>query len=223
MPALISEILATRDNYEVVRDQIGAILAVEFANQKVLTGLEQPRVFLERTNPWGEFLDAPEEAVTPEQPQPIINVWFETWSGDGAASNIVERQKVEATYNIDCYGCGISKDDGFNAGGHLAADRVAAYEAQRAARLVRQILMSAHYTYLAMRGVVWKRWVQSVTMFQPQIDNKQAQRVVGGRLAFQVQFNEFSPQNAGEILEIIGIEVLRAETGQLYLRADYPH
>jgi hypothetical protein len=219
MPALINTILNTPDNFEVIRDQLAAILVVELANQQVLSGLEQPRVFVERSDPWGEFLDAPEaEPSTP--PAPIIHVWFETSTADGASSNIVERQKVDAIYNIDCYAAAVSAETD---GGHIAADRLAAFRAQATSRLARQILMSAHYTYLAMRGVVWKRWVQSLTMFQPQIDNKQAQRVVAGRLSMLVQFSEFSPQNVGETIELISVEVKRAETGEVYLLANYPH
>jgi hypothetical protein len=219
MPALIDAILNTPDNFEVIRDQLAAILVVELANQAVLSGLEQPRVFVERSDPWGEFLDAP-EAEPSAPPAPIINVWFETSTTDGAASNIVERQKVDAIYNIDCYAAAVSSE---TVDGHIAADRLAAFRAQATVRLARQILMSAHYTYLAMRGVVWKRWAQSVTMFQPQIDNRQAQRVVAGRLSLLVQFSEFSPQNVGETLELISVEVKRAENGEVYLLADYPH
>lgn len=222
MPALISERLTRADNFQVIRDQIAAILVVELANQKVLTGIEPPAVYLERSNPWGEFLNTPEEKPQGEPP-PIVNVWFESFAVDAAASNVVERQKVDAVYNIDCYGCAISKDDGFNDGGHLPADKTASLRAQDAARLVRQILMSGHYTYLGMQGVVWKRWLSSLTVFQPQISNRQAQRVVAARLAFQVQFSEFSPQNAGEILESILVEVKRAENGQVLLTAEYPY
>lgn len=219
MPALIDAILNTPDNFEVIRDQLAAILTVELANQAVLTGLEQPRVFVERSDPWGEFIDAP-EAEPSEPPAPIINVWFENSTTDGASSNIVERQKIDAIYNVDCYAAAVSAE---TVSGHIAADRLAAFRAQATVRLARQILMSAHYTYLAMRGVVWKRWAQSVTMFQPQIDNKQAQRVVAGRLSMLVQFSEFSPQNVGETLELVSVEVKRAENGEVYLLADYPH
>jgi hypothetical protein len=82
--------------------------------------------------------------------------------------------------------------------------------------------MSAHYTYLGLRGLVWKRWPTAITMFQPPSDNRQAQHVVAGRLALQVTFNEFSPQVTGETLETLSIEVFRAKTAELYLRADYP-
>lgn len=214
MPALISEVIgSTQDNVEIVRDQIAAILKIELANQAVLTGQPQPRVFLERSNPWGMFLEG-----SSSEP-PIINVWLDTLSYDGAASNIVERQKAEATFNIDAYGYGVSVP---NDTGHDPGDQRAALECHRAIRLARRILMSAHYTYLGLRGTVWKRWPQTITAFQPQIDNRAVQGVVAGRLALVVSFNEFSPQVTGELLETLSVEVLRAGTGELYLRADYP-
>jgi hypothetical protein len=214
MPALINEVIgSTLDNVEIVRNQLASILKVELANQAVLTGEPQPRVFLERSNPWGMFL----EGGTTEPP--IINVWFDTLTYDGAASNIVERQKADATYNIDCYGYGISVEDG---SGHVPGDQKASLECQRALRLVRRILMSGHYTYLALRGLVWKRWPQSVSMFQPQIDGRAVQNVVTGRFALSVSFNELSPQVTGEPLETLSVEVYRALTGELLMRADYP-
>jgi hypothetical protein len=214
MPALL-ELIDKRDNVEIIRDQIAAILKVELTNQEVLAPAQaQPRVFVERSNPWGEFIDAPAAS------QSIINVWHDSSNFDASASNIVERQKCAATYNIDCYGYAASSADG---AGHTPGDQAAAFECQRAVRMARNILMSAHYTYLGLRGLVWKRWPQTISMFQPQLDNRAAQRVVGGRLAFQVSFNEFSPQVTGELLELVSTEVLRAETGELYLRADYPH
>jgi hypothetical protein len=217
MPAQILELIDKHDNVELVRDQIAAILAVELAHQAVLSGVvDQPRVFVERSNPWGEFIDAPLTA------RPIINVWFDTATYDGRSSNIVERQTCQGTFNVDCYGYAVGVDDGNPVGGHSPGDESAALECQRAVRLARNILMSGQYTYLGMRGVVGKRWPLSLSMFQPQSDNRAVQRIVGGRLALQVQFNEFSPQVTGETLETLSIEVFRAGTGELYLRADYP-
>lgn len=217
MPAQILELIDKHDNVEVVRDQIAAILAVELAHQAVLSGLGQPRVFVERSNPWGQFIEADRTAQ-----QPIINVWFDTANYDGSTSNIVERQKCEATFNVDCYGYAVSVDGGNPGVGHSPGDQAAALECQRAVRQARNILMSAHYTYLGLRGLVWKRWPQSLSMFQPQSGTLAVQRIVGARLALQVVFNEFSPQVTGEDLETLSIEVFRAGTGELYLRADYP-
>jgi hypothetical protein len=217
MPAQILELITKQDNYEIIRDQIAAILLVELANQQTLSGgAPQPRVFIERSNPWGQFLEP-----TPLM-QPIINVWFDSSTFDESASNVVERQKCAATFNIDCYGAAVSVDDGNPAGGHQPADLQAALEAQRAERLARNILMAGVYTYLGLRGLVWKRFPQTVSMFQPQIDNRAVQRVVAARLALQVHFNEFSPQYVGETLETLMIEVFRKETGELLILAEYP-
>jgi hypothetical protein len=216
MPALISELITKVDNAEIIRDQIAAILAVELANQQLLSGGQpQPRVFIERANPWGQFLD-----VESPPAAPVINVWWDSSTFEEATSNVVERQKAEAVYNIDCYAGAPSSD--VQAGGHIPADEQAARETQRTVRLARNILMAGHYTYLGLRGLVWKRFPQTISMFQPQIDNRGAVRVMAARLALQVHFSEFSPQVTGEPLELLMIEVNRKETGELLLRAQYP-
>lgn len=217
MPALINEVIDKQDTFEIVRDQIGAILKVEFANQKALSGQEQPRVFVERANPWGEFIDGARCEA------PIINVWFDNATYDGRASNVVERQKCDGTFNIDCYGYGVSVDDGNTVGGHVPADAAAALECHRTARLARNILMAGAYTYLGLRGLVWKRWPQTLQVFQPQIDNRNVQSICACRLSLVVSFNELSPQVAGTTIETLSVEVLRAGTGELSLRAEYPH
>jgi len=223
MPALITELIDKTDNSELVRDQIAAIIAVEAAAQEALATaagkdprLWRLRTFLERSNPWSEFQ---EDVADQADATPIVNVSFESASADMSASNVVERQKMAGSFNVDCYGYGLSaaEDDG----GHVAGDEAAALEAQRAVRLVRNILMAGHYTYLGMRGVVWKRWPQSVTAFQPAIDGRTVQQIVACRLVLQVEYSEFSPQVQGEELELISATVKRAETGEIYITADY--
>jgi hypothetical protein len=214
MPALLEALLATPDNVEVVRDQIAAILAVEFANQGVLGLTPVPRVFLERSNPWGVLHEAPENLA------PVINVWFDTESFNGNASSITERQAAEGTFNVDVYAFGASTE---TPGGHTPGDEQAALECQRYLRLCRQILMSGHYTYLALpRGTVWKRWPQTISVFRPPTDDRSAINVAAGRIALVVTYNELSPQVEGEPLETLSLEVKRAETGELYFEAEYP-
>lgn len=218
MPALITEPITQRDSFEIVRDQIASILTLELEHQSSLQGGEwQPRVFVERSNPWGDYVETTERSLPP-----IVNVWFDTASYDGSASNTVERQRCEATYNIDCYGFGVSVDDGNTVGGHVPGDVAASLEAQKTVRFCRKILMAGAYTYLGLRGLVGKRWPQNLTAFQPQIDNRQAQRIAALRLALSVQFNELSPQVQGQVVELISVEVYRAENGELLVRADYP-
>jgi hypothetical protein len=218
MAALILELIDKRDNVEIVRDQIAAILVVELAHQATLSGAtDLPRVFIERSNPWGAFIEGDPEAA------PIINVWFDNASFDPSSSNVVERQTCEATFNIDCYGYGVSADDGDPSGGHSPGDLRAALEAQRAVRYARNILMAGAYTYLGLQGVVGKRFPQTISMMHPQIDNRAVQRIVAARFALQVRFNEFSPQVQGEALETLMVDVNRKETGELLIRAEYPN
>ena len=217
IPALIDK----QDTFEIVRDKIATILANESASQVALATAAlksdpdywKLRIFMERSNPWEQFADNPSDT------SPIINVWFDNSNFDPSASNVMERQKSDSVFNIDCYGYAKSKDDGGT--GHKPGDREAAFEAQKAVRFVRNILMAAEYTYLDLRGIVWSRSFRSVTVFQPQLDGRNVQHVIGARLACSAVFNEFSPQVAENILELVSIDILRAENGQILAEADY--
>lgn len=216
------ELIDRPDTFELVRDKVAALLVAEVANQQALATAagKDPtawklRVFTERSNAWEQFADGP-----PQDRSPIVNVWFDRSTFDPRASNTVERQKAEAYFNVDCIGYGVAQDNA--GGGHKAGDQEAALEAHKALRLVRSILMAAEHTYLGLRGVVWQRWPDSVTTFQPRgLDDRPAQQIVGARLALRVTFNEMSPQTAAQTLEQIGLTVYRAEDGEVVLRADY--
>ena len=216
------ELIDKQDTSEIIRDQIAAILTLEIANQKTLAAAAGKdsapwdlKIYTERSNPWEQFLN------NDPDPTPIVNVWFDNETFDKSASNIVERQKTNGVFNIDCYGFGISQDFG---AGHKPGDREASLEVQRAVRLVRNILMAAENTYLQLtRGSAWDRMPQAITIFQPTLDAQQVQQIVGARLAFNVSYNEFSPQVAGEIMELLSIDVKRTEDGQIVLEADYEY
>lgn len=217
------ELIDKQDNFEIIRGQIAAILVTEVANQMSLAvaaakdpDLWKLRVFLERSNPFEQFLNDPKADTSP-----IINIWVDNSQFEEKSSNIMERQKSETIYNLDCYGIGISAD--LPAGGHTAGDEKAAFEVQRAVRLVRNILMASENTYLKLRGLVWQRWPRSIEFFQPQIDGRTIQQVKGARLALRVGFNEFSPQYVPENLELLTTEIKRAEDGQVVIEADYEY
>jgi hypothetical protein len=222
MTPQIAELIEGTDNFEIIRDQIAAILVLESTAQQALataaakdSGLWKLRVFAERSNPIEAFQAETKQA----DGTPVVNVWFDNASFDASSSNTVERQKATGTFNVDCYGYGITADD---AGiGHQPGDEKAALEAHRALRLCRRILMAGTYTYLGLRKTVWKRWTQSVTVFQPQMDGRPMQHVVGARLALAVDFNEFSPQFAGSPFETVTVALKRKETGEIYLTAEY--
>jgi hypothetical protein len=210
-----------QDGFEIVRDQIQTILVTEIANQQVLAAgagkdpdLWKIRVYSERANPWESVLNQQTDFT------PICNVWYTTSSFPEDTGNVVGRQKNVGVYNLDIYGFGIAEDV---TGGHQPGDKAAAYNAQRAVRLIRNILMAGDYTYLGLRGTIWKRWINSITMFQPEFDARAMQQVVGARIAFRVEFNDFSPQAEFDTLEYISTTVYRAEDDEILVVIDVDH
>lgn len=230
MSALITSLIPdVGDRFELIRDEIAAIIAIESEHQQVLAAAQTPsldpapwelRVFTERTIPWAAFIDAP-DSDSPDF-TPIVNVAFDNASIIMAGSNLVERQKVEGVYNIDCYAFGASGDDG---DGQALGDERAARAAHGAARLVRRIVMAGAYNYLGtgFRKIVARRWVQTITSFQPQeLDRSHSiQRVQATRLAMHVEFAETSPQVEGQPLELIHFTAKHAVTGQIYFTAKF--
>ena len=216
---VLSSLIDKQDASEVVRDRIGELLILNFAEQAQLAtaagedpNLFAARVFLERANPFEEWLNDPAPG---EARRPIVNIMYDSSSYDEAGSNTVERQKATHTYNIDCYGYAVSAD--VDGGGHLPGDLLATLAVQRCMRLVRNILMAGENTYLQLRGTVWKRWPQSISMFQPALDGRTVQQVIACRMAFDVTCNEYAPQVDGPALELIGYKVFRAGTGELLI------
>jgi len=49
------------------------------------------------------------------------------------------------------------------------------------------------------------------------------QQIVGARLSLRVAFNEFSPQVEPVEIELISIDVIRKEDGQVVVEADYDY
>lgn len=212
-------LISTPDTVEIIRDQVAALIKSEQAAQVAAAqalGEQSPsdwalRVFTERANAWQQF--------NADNKTPLVNVWLDSSTFNYSRSNIMERQACKAVINIDCIGYGVSADN--TAGGHAPGDEQAARNAQRAARLVRNILMSAANAYLGLRGVVWSRRVESITMFQPQSENVGAAQVVAARVALSVEYNEFGQQIAQEILELISADIYRDDDGGLIAEADY--
>lgn len=226
LSAEIPILIDKQDTVEQVRDQIACILAIESANQVALaTTAQKPdpnewalSVYMERSNPFEVWLNNPTAA---EKVTPIVNVFFDTETFDLASSNRRERQKSDATFNIDVYGYGEAEDDGN--GGFKAGDENAARASQRGVRLCRNILMSPIYMYLKLQGLVGGRWTRSITQFQPELDGQAVQNIIGTRIAFTAEFNEFSPEKEFETLGLLSVLVKRAEDGKIVIEADYDY
>lgn len=227
MPALITELIDKQDTFELVRNEIAAILLVETANQVALASAASRdprewalRVFVEHNDPIVDFQDAPED---PLDATPCVNVTYERDDRDGAASDVIERQTHNGNYHIDCYGYGIARADA--SGGHQLADRMATLASQRAGRLVRNILMHPGYRCLGLNEapsrLVLGRDVASRQEYQPEFDGRASINVMCLRIALTVRFNEYAPQFSGQSIDTVFATVKRAETGEVYLTAQH--
>jgi len=220
---MLDSLIDKQDNFEIIRDQIVAILVTELDEQQALAVIAEKdpelwrlRVYKERSDPWEGFLDPEDTDKTP-----IVNVWFDNANYDKRASDRTERQKSISIYNIDVLGYGVSQDDGST--GHIPGDRTASLEAQRATRLVRNILMSAENRYLQLRDPVWDRFILDLTPFQPATINDDVTKIVGLRIKLEVEHNEFSPQVTLSTLELVTTEVFETDSGEVLLKANYDY
>jgi hypothetical protein len=233
LAARITTLISGPDAFEIIRDQIAAILVVESQAQQGLAiqanqnpALWKLRVFAERTDPWSFFEEQPK--VGDEQTghvqdrtdrSPAVNVWFDQDQVDRRASDPIQEQHHDAVFTVDCIGCGVAREA---TTGHVTGDESARREAQRAMRLVRQILMAGHYTTLGLTGLVGERMTLRRQMLSvPGGDNVTSVSVA--RYELGVRFIELSPQYEGQPLELISAEVLRAPNGQVLLRASFPY
>lgn len=230
LPFLINK----QDGFEVVRDQTAVIINENQAAQVVLAAGEPDpndwklRVYIERANPWEAFLND-NDAATPDQ-SPIVNVWYESGTFPESSGNVIARQDHRATINVDVYAWGIAKSDPDNPTGHIPGDLEAAEIAQRGTRLVRNILMASQNAWLQLRAdvrpdvAVGQRWIQSITSFQPEIQNEAAHAILGIRLALNVRFSEFAQQaDESNLLEFVSVDVLRDSDGMLIAEADFDY
>jgi hypothetical protein len=225
MTALLTALIDKQDTFEIVRDKIGQILLEECAAQQQLAEEDEQdpdlwkfRVYTERNNPWDQWIEELPDGEKYDT-SPIVHIAWDTSTDDEKGSDLHSRQKSVATYQIDCYAYGVSEE---TESGHASGDRLGSLRAQHVAKLVRNILMSAHYTYLDLRSTVSKRWRSGAQSFQPSIDQRPVEHVHAVRVSMRVEFNEFSPQVEGETLETISVGVRRRSDGLLYLTANFP-
>jgi hypothetical protein len=217
---MIDKLIDKQDSFEIVRDQIAAILVTESANQQVLAAAASQDPSLWALKVYTERATAFEAARLGEDLTPIINIWYESSSTDLSASNNFQRQATNGVFNIDIYGFGNGSE---TPTGQLVADEEAAFSMQRALRLVRNMLKANIYVRLGLDGLVWDQTPNSTTTFQVETDATQVTRCVACRMALGVKFNEFSPQQDPSELDYVAISISRAEDGQIIAEADYDY
>lgn len=201
------------DNFEVVRDAVADILAAEGAAQQVLASAAELdpnlwafRVYAERSAPW--------DSLCEDDPTPIINVWFDSMSFDPRSSNQSTRQMAKSTrINVDCYALAITGDV---PGGQTPADEASTRTSHLAVRLARGILMHDKYVILGLDGVVSRRWVESITSFQPADRNGYpVASVMAARIALEVDHVETCELSDEETLELINIKMHHDPDGRV--------
>lgn len=211
---MISALINKTDNWELVRDQVAAILTTEVASQMALanddgedTELWRVRVYKERVEPWGHYLGSPEVGTI--DAAPIVNVSFDASAFLEDESDYIEAQAADARLNLDVYGYGVAAGTDT---GHVPADVKSANERDRAARLVRNILMAAEYIELGLAGTVSKRFIHTVTALDlKDAEQRPVQNVRAIRVVLGVKFTEYSPQidlvNCSQILANVHTEI----------------
>lgn len=209
----LDKLINKLDGFEIIGDVIALILVENITRQKILAieesldpALWDIKIFRERNNPLESFRDN-EDAV------PEINIWVDTIDFPKAKSDDIERQLSSTIYNIDCYALGTAEN--VIGGGHTPGDEAAAVNVSRTVRLARNILMAAQNRYLQNQGLVWGRWINSITFYQPEFNTNNALQLQAARIRFNADFNEFSPQFEGETLETVFTELKLAEDGSI--------
>lgn len=222
------QLIDKQDNFELIRNEIAAILAAETLNQQALAtaagkdpNLWKFHVYIERSRPW-EALKVDETPMTP-----IVNVWYESSNYDGDSSFIALEQTADPSiFNIDIYGAALSEK---NVGdGYKSGDKTSALESQRIIRLVRNILRGVppdsskpgeDYTFLNLRGIVGHRKIQSINRFFTDYD-KQAIPADAARITLAVRHLETSGEGPYEDLNLIQMST-EVDAGGLVRVVDY--
>lgn len=177
--ALITELIDTPDNVEVVRDQIAAILSLELQNQ-FKTAKEKEaqnasdydiKIYAENSRPYDT---AEDEMVS------LVNIVLQEVTVPHSNPRMGD-QKEQAIIHIYCIANG-------NTIGNFRDDKSATFRAWKIMRLVRRILMSEPYTYLGMRKIVTSRTFTKMEAGTPNAQQAQAFTVI--RASLEVQFVE---------------------------------
>lgn len=168
MPAIITEIIA-KQGFEIVGEQIGAILALEVANQVTLQALtNQVGVFHERITPY----DKSEEVM--------INVQLDSGNYDNHTESNVQEGTL---YNVDVFASAPSSTG--KAGGLESSKLLLKFLG-----ICRYILQSTKYRTLALpAGTIGGTYVDNFQIYD-QLGPNEAKSSRMARLVFRVRIYE---------------------------------
>lgn len=193
------ELLSEPDNIEYIRDQIGAILSVELANQFALAQeAADPNardyniaVYIENDDPL-QYVDSG------VNPFPLVNLSLVSTEKDSGSTSI-NKHNMSATFLLDVYATGNTES------GENAAMR-ASLKAWKATRIVRNILCAENYAYFKMRGIVSGRDIVKFEAGNP-ANASAALRVKIVRITLNVDYIEGVAISEGEGLELVDAKI----------------
>lgn len=219
-----------KDNFEIVRDELAAILALETANQQALAtavgkdpDLWKFRVFAERSGVW-ESLQSQIDGIPVF---PVVNIWFSSldFATDQAGYTLTQVADP-GSYNIDIFASALTEK--LSGPGQKPGDLQAALDCQRIVRLVRNILFSVpadttkpgdNYPYLNLPGVVMERKIQSIQYFIPDY-KEQGVHIQAARIPLAVKFSEFALEGPDNPFELVQLQTVFNETGEVLYEFD---
>lgn len=158
-----------RQGFEVIKEQIGAILATELENQKQLQGFNLPiSVFLDRQNPFDNSENL------------MFNVGLRSYQKENKSQH---NAHVTATYSIDVFVS--TRQNNANRG-----DQISTNIRDRYIGLIDAILSSTKYVRLLYETpFLMSTMVTNIQTYEPQND-MDAKFVSMARLTFEVRYSE---------------------------------
>lgn len=224
MAAKITQLINKQDSFEIIRDQIAAILEIEKENQKVLAGPSADdydfKVYIEKFHPWELLIDSNGDLIGDTK---LANVFFDTTSQNSSQTSQASQTHVyDGIINIDCYGAKITEE--ISEGTHNAGDELTARESQRVARLARNILAyNEYYPKLALSGIVNNFTIKQLNSLQPNIQDRPSSNIMVTRIMLQINYNEFNFATVPATLGLLTSKCTRAEDGSLYFQTDFDY
>jgi len=224
MAAKITQLINKQDSFELIRDQVAAILEIEKENQKLLSGASAAdydfSVFIEKFHPWELLINSNGDILSDT---PLINVFFDTASQNSGQTSLPSQTHVyDGIINIDCYGAKNTEE--VSEGVHLAGDELAARESQRIARLARNILaFNEYYPKLALSGIVNFFTIKQLNSLQPNIQDRPSSNIMVTRIMLNVNYNEFNFSTVPATLELLVSKCTRQEDGSLYFQQNFEY
>jgi hypothetical protein len=193
--AIITSIIP-RQNFELIGENIGAILKLELENQKTLQNFADP------VNVFSERLDAFDKAE-----EIMINVFFDSFN---SFDNTQKSSQGNVSFFIDIYSTG--KSSAIGDGGLASASRL-----HKFLGMCRYILSDSRYRTLGFApGAIGGVYVDSIQIAN--IEQLDASYDTMGRISFSVKLREDGILETGELMtsHLTGVKLDITDKGYKY-------